>query len=410
MQPDETPEDAGFRTAVRQWLAANAPAFEIGEGVKLDDRAEMEGARAWQRRLWEGGYAGIALDKILGGAGLTPMHAAIFAEEESAYRLPRGYIGIGQRMALPVIARHGRPDQIERFGPLTLRGDIVWCQLFSEPGAGSDLAAVRTQAQRDGDDWIVSGQKTWSSWSQHADWAILLARTDASVAKHKGLSFFLLDMRQSGIDIRPIRQISGLSDFSDVFLDEVRISDDWRVGAPGEGWACAMTVLANERLNPSDEGKDTNVGDLVAIARTSIAGGRPALEDEPTRLALAEAYAKERAEKLLHVRLRAQVARGEDPGIDSSIIKLSYGQRMQRLTALAMELQGLGGLAPGANQAAGRQAMNDYLWSTALRIAGGADEVLRNQIAERILGMPGEHRPDRNVPFEKLGQLAGIQS
>jgi acyl-CoA dehydrogenase len=401
MQPEPFDDD-GYREKARRWLEANAPSFAIPEGITLDDRQEMERARAWQLRLWEGGFTGIALPTAYGGASGTAAQAAIFGEEESRYRLPRGYIGIGTRMALPAIAKHGTEEQMRRFAEPTLRGDLVWCQLFSEPAAGSDLAALRTKAVRDGDHWIVTGQKLWSSWAHHAQWGILIARTDPDVPKHKGLTFFVLDMASKGIEIRPIRQISGHADFNETFLEEVRIPDDCRIGAPGEGWACTLTVLANERLSPADEGKDSNVADLLALARAGTASNPAALDHGGTRLAIAQAYADERAGRLFSARLRALASEGRDPGVLSSVVKLAYGVRMQKMTGLAMEIQGVAGIAPEPGNDRAQNFMKDYIWSAALRIAGGADEVLRNQIAERILGMPGDIRPDKDVPFSQI--------
>jgi len=400
MQPEPMDDDA-FREKARRWLEANAPAFEIPENISLDDRQEMDQARAWQHRLWEGGFAGIALPTAFGGAEGTAAHAAIFSEEESRYRLPRGYIGIGVRMALPTIAKHGTQEQMRRFAEPTLRGDIVWCQLFSESSAGSDLAALRTRAVRDGNSWIVGGQKLWSSWAHHASWGILIARTDPDVPKHKGLTFFVVDMASSGIEVRPIRQISGHADFNETVFQDVRVPDECRIGALGEGWACAMTVLANERMAPADEGKDSNVADFLALARASTAGNAVPLDHGAVRLAIAHAYADERAGRLFSARLRAMISQGQDPGVLSSVVKLAYGARMQKMTGLAMEMQGLAGIAPAPGNDRALNFMKDYIWSAALRIAGGTDEVLRNQIAERILGMPGDIRPDKDVPFSR---------
>lgn len=401
MDFNDTEEEAAFRSEARSWLAANAPLHVLVEGERLDDREEVARGKAWQRALYDGGFAGITLPKRLGGRGGSTIEAVVFAEEEGRYTLPKGpYIGIGLGMALPVIGKHGTSEQIERFAAATLRGDLTWCQLFSEPGAGSDLAALRTKAVRDGDTWVINGQKVWSSWAHRSDWGILVVRTDPTVPKHKGLTFFVVDMASRGIDIRPIRQISGASDFNETFLADVRIPDTDRIGAPGEGWACCMTVLMGERLGSGSD--KSSVRPLIDYAAATPHGRGTALDSGSVRLALAEAIADERGAKYLEARLRTMVSRGENPGALAGMIKLSYASRLQRTSGLAMELRGLDAIAPSADDSATRALQSDYIWSTVMRIAGGADEVLRNQIAERVLGMPGDVRADKDVPFDQL--------
>ncbi|WP_174290944.1 acyl-CoA dehydrogenase family protein [Sphingomonas bacterium] len=396
----------GFRAEVRRWLAAHAPIHELPAADRLDDADMVARGRAWQAELARGGYAGMLTPTVLGGRGGTMSEAIMFGEEEARYRLPKGpYVGIGLAMALPVIEKHGSAEQIERFLRPTLRGELTWCQLFSEPAAGSDLAALRTRAVRDGSDgdgdWIVNGQKVWSSWAHHADWGILIARTDPTLPKHKGLTFFVVDMKTPGIDIRPIRQMSGLSDFNETFLTDVRIPDTDRIGAIGEGWACAMTTLTGERINQSGESGDEGIAGLIHYAAATPRRAGSALDSAAVRLALASAYAEEQAERHYQARLRAMVARGEEPGAAGAIVKLAYTRRYQTSAGLALELRGPAGIASATGDVATRKIQDDYIWSAALRIAGGADEVLRNQLAERMLDMPGEIRADRNVPFDQ---------
>jgi acyl-CoA dehydrogenase len=401
MDFEDTPQEAAYREQVRAWLADHAPAHELTGLGTLSDADTVARGRAWQKTLVDGGYAGILLPKALGGSGGTLGEALIFSEEESRYSLPKGpYVGIGLGMALPVIGKHGTPEQIAKFAAPTLRGELTWCQLFSEPSAGSDLANLRTKAVRDGDDWIVNGQKVWSSWAHLSDWGILIVRTDPKVVKHKGLTFFVVDMKTPGIDIRPIRQISGASDFNETFFTDVRIPDANRIGAVGEGWACAITVLMGERLNAG--GHDGPVRDLIAYAAATPTPEGNALASSYNRLTLAQAYAEERALDQFQDRLRTQVSRGENPGAYASIGKLAFASRYQRLAGFAMELREAAGIAHEPGDEATATIWHDYIWSTALRIAGGADEVLRNQIAERILGLPGEIRADKDVPFDKL--------
>jgi alkylation response protein AidB-like acyl-CoA dehydrogenase len=403
MDFNDSPQEAAFRAEAKAWLAAKAPAHIMPEGVRLPDTEEAERGRAWMRELFDGGWAGITFPKALGGRGASGVEAVVFSEEESKYNLPKGpFTSIGTGMALPVIAKHGSPEQIERFVEPTLKGEITWCQLFSEPSAGSDLANLRTKAVQADDgsgDWIINGQKVWSSWAHLTDWGILIVRTDPTVPKHKGLTFFVVDMKTPGIDVRPIRQISGASDFNETFLTDVRIPDSQRIGAVGEGWACCMTVLMGERLGSGAH--KSAVEPLIDYATTTPDGrGGNALDNGAVRQSLAEALAEEQAEKYFQARLRTMVSRGENPGALAGMVKLAYASRLQKTSGLGMELRGVASIASDDAETADLQY--DYIWSTVMRIAGGADEVLRNQIAERVLGMPGDVRADKDVPFDQL--------
>ncbi|GHA04928.1 acyl-CoA dehydrogenase family protein [Novosphingobium arvoryzae] len=405
MDFNDTPAEAAFRAEAQSWLAAHAPAHELPTGIKLADTEEAARGRAWMRELYNGGWSGLTFPKALGGRGLSGIEAVIFAEEEGKYHLPKGpFTSIGTGMALPVIAKHGNDAQRAQFIEPTLKGDITWCQLFSEPSAGSDLAALRTKAVRADDgsgDWIVNGQKVWSSWAHLTDWGILVVRTDPTVPKHKGLTFFVVDMKTPGIETRPIRQISGMSEFNETFLTDVRIPDANRLGAIGEGWACCMTVLMGERLGSGAH--RSGVEPLLALAGKTPAGdGSTMLDDKAVRLALADALAEEQGERFFQARLRTMVSKGENPGAMAGMIKLAYAGRQQKVLGLGMELRGLDAIAADPSDSVTPDLQYDYIYSTVMRIAGGADEVLRNQIAERVLGMPGEVRMDKDVPFEQL--------
>jgi alkylation response protein AidB-like acyl-CoA dehydrogenase len=402
MDFNDTAQEAAFRAKAKAWLAANAPAHLIPQGVALDDTEEVQRGKAWQRVVYDGGYAGITLPKALGGQGGSIIEAVVYAEEESKFALPKGpYIGIGLGMAVAVIGKHGTDAQRAKFIEATLKGDLTWCQLFSEPSAGSDLANLRTKALLAGSEWIVNGQKVWSSWAHRSDWGLLVARTDPTVPKHKGLSFFVVDMKSAGVDIRPIRQISGASDFNETFLTDVRIPDANRLGAVGEGWSCCMTVLMGERLGSGAH--KSMISPLINYAAsTPGANGGTALDSGSVRLALAQGLAEEQASKWFEARLRTMVSRGENPGALAGMVKLAYATRLQKTSGLAMELRGLDVIAPAEDDSATHELHYDYIWSTVMRIAGGADEVLKNQIAERVLGMPGDVRMDKDVPFEDL--------
>lgn len=405
MDFNDSPAEAAFRAEARAWLAEHAPPHELTPGEKIPDIEEAARGRAWMRELYQGGWAGLTFPKALGGRGLSGPEAVIFAEEEGKYHLPKGpFTSIGTGMALPVIARHGTDEQKARFIEPTLKGDITWCQLFSEPSAGSDLANLRTKAVRadhGSGEWIVNGQKVWSSWAHLTDWGILVVRTDPKVPKHKGLTFFVVDMKTPGIETRPIRQISGASEFNETFLADVRIPDANRIGAVGEGWACCMTVLMGERLGSGAH--RSGIEPLLALASSTPDGrGGTMLDDRAVRQQLAEALAEEQGERFFQARLRTMVSKGENPGALAGMVKLAYASRYQKTNGLGIELRGLDAIAPDPADSAVADLQYDYIYSTVMRIAGGADEVLRNQIAERVLAMPGEVRMDKDVPFEEL--------
>jgi alkylation response protein AidB-like acyl-CoA dehydrogenase len=400
----DSPQEAAFRAEARTWLRANAPKFEIRPNEPYNETKLVAGGRAWQRCKADAGFAAILWPRELGGRGGTAMEDVIFEEEERKYHIPTGpFIGIGLRMGIPTVMAHGTPEQVARLTGPTLRGEYTWCQLFSEPGAGSDLAGIRTRAVRDGDGWVLNGQKVWSSWAHHADWAILLARTDPSVPKHKGLTFFVLDMKTAGIEVRPIRQISGKSDFNETFLTDVRIPDTNRVGAVGAGWKCAMTTLMNERVSSGEEGGDVfNLSSLFEMARAVPRHGAPAINDSNVRQKLSRWYAQEQGLKYFRARLLTQVSKGRPLGAEAALAKLVYAKKLQETTSYAIELQEYAGAVGAPLNQAQSGVFDAYFWSAAMRIAGGADEILRNQIAERVLGLPGEIRADKDVPFDQL--------
>lgn len=402
----DTTEDAAYRAAASAWLAENAA--EYREPREFNDQDLHARSLAWIRKKWEAGYSAIQAPKEFGGAGGTRRQADIFAEEEGLYFTPFCVpIAIGFAMAMDVIAKHGTPDQYRRFGMATRRGDISWCQLFSEPAAGSDLAGIRTRAVRDGDKWIINGQKVWSSWAHHADYGILLARSDPSVVKHKGLTFFVCDMRAAGVEVRPIRQITGKSDFNETFLTDVVIPDDCRIGAEGEGWAAAMTVLATERnMSRPSRGNEEQRGSafyaLLRRARDSRRGDASALDSAAVRAKLAQFYIQERGLYHFGGRVQEKLAKGEPPPPSLALMKLVSANKLQQANAFLMDLDELGGLFLNDERPDRDETFYNYLWSAAMRIAGGADEVLRNQLAERALGMPSEVRADKDVPFDRL--------
>ena len=398
----DSPEEAAYRSKVRNWLSENAAEYSEPPAVPWSEEELLNRARRWQKTKAEAGFEGITWSKEVGGQGGTEIESVIFKDEENQYHTPSiALLRIGNNMGIPTIAKHGRADQLEQFAGPTLRGDIGWCQLFSEPGAGSDLAAVRTRAVRDGDNWIVNGQKVWSSWAHHADWGLLLARTDPTVPKHKGLTFFLLDMKRAGIEIRPIEQIDGNAEFNEAFLTDVVIPDSARVGEVGKGWGVAMTLLTSERISTAGTGGLARR--MLEKAASSARGeGKTALDSSVVRSRIAECHIREQGQKYFRARILTQLSKGNLPGAEAALIKLVFSKNLQRASAQTMDIDGYSGLVEGAEAPENRAIHEDFVWASAMRIAGGADEVLRNQIAERVLGMPGEPRSDKDVPFDQL--------
>jgi alkylation response protein AidB-like acyl-CoA dehydrogenase len=398
MDFNDTPKEAAFRAQAHAWLAEHAQQYRTAPPRALPEAAFIAGARAWQKVKAEAGYAAIRWPRAEGGLDGTPIEEVIFAEEEARYHVPVGpFVTIGTQLAVPTLRAHATAGQLERFTRPTLYGELLWCQLFSEPAAGSDLAGLRTRAVRDGEDWIVNGQKVWTSWAHVADWGILIARTDSAVPKHKGLSYFVVDMRTPGIEIRRIRQISGESEFNEVFLTDVRIPDSNRIGAVGDGWKAAMTTLMNERFSVGGESQDLpQVADLVALL------GRCGEQGTPYRMRAAQLLAQEQGLKYFRCRQITALSKGDTPGPIAALGKLVQANVMQELSRLALDLQGIPGAADAALDAPAHKFQHGYFWGAALRIAGGTDEILRNQIAERVLGLPGDIRVDKDLPFSDL--------
>jgi len=403
----ESEEDRTYRERVRAWLAEARPRHPGGaSGVSPQELAAR--SKAWTKVKHAGGFSAISQAEDVGGAGGTRRQEAIFAEEEAAARLTLPMGGMGYPQAMAAIRKHGTPEQRRHWEAATYRGDVWWCQLFSEPGAGSDLAAVRTRAVRQGDKWIVNGQKVWTSGGHLADYGILLARTDPDLPKHQGLSFFIIDMRQPGVTTRPIRQINGQSEFTETFFVDAEVPDAWRLDDVGKGWAVAMSVLAQERTTTSSitEGgrrsSATSARNLIQLARAAPRERGTALDSSLVRSRIAQFHAEAQGIKNFTLRLQEELRSGGPSPLNIPVIKLTATNRIQQLQAFLMDLDEAGGIVqpPGDNRAPDR--FFEYLTSASSRIAGGADEVLRNQLAERALGLPGDPRADKDVPFSQL--------
>ncbi len=406
MDFDDTAEEAAFRTKARAFLDANSERREAGVAAIYragSESAEFRGkAKAWQAKKADAGYAAITWPKEWSGEGGSAIQQVIYDQEEAKYAIPRGIFEIGLGMCIPTLCTWGTQAHRDRYVKKALRGEEIWCQLFSEPAAGSDLAGLRTRAERDGDDWVINGQKIWTSGAQFCDFGVLVTRTDFAAPKHKGLTYFFLDMKSPGVEIRPIKQISGASHFNEVFFTDVRIPDSQRLGAVGDGWKVSLTTLMNERYTIGGRA-GVDVDDVIELARNVELEDGPALKNPVIRDKLADWYVMSRGLKYSHFRTMTALSRGETPGAQSSIGKLVTAAKLQNMSALAMDLLEQGGVITDPEYAPMAALFQTTLMtSPSGRIAGGSDEILRNIIAERVLGLPPDIRVDKDVPFNQL--------
>ncbi len=361
----------------------------------------MEAAKAFQKKKAEAGFAGIAWPKEWGGQGGSPMQQVIYQQEEANYKVLTSFFTIGLGMCLPTLCSWGTQAQRDRFAPAALRADEVWCQMFSEPAGGSDLAALRTRAERDGDDWVVNGQKIWTSGAHYSDYGVLVTRSDFDAPKHKGLTYFFLSMKTPGIEIRPIKQMSGASHFNEVYFRDVRIPDSQRLGPVGGGWKVAITTLMNERV-VAGSGRGPDVDDLMELARGLELEDGPAIDNAGVQEKLADWYVRSQGLEFTKYRTLTSMSRGQTPGPESSINKLVTASKGQDIAAYGMDLLGMAGSMTGKAVPLAGMFEEAFMSSPSLRIAGGTDEILRNIIAERVLGLPGDIRVDKDVAFKDV--------
>jgi alkylation response protein AidB-like acyl-CoA dehydrogenase len=405
----DSPEEAAFRAEARAWLEANAAPRGGGQdgglfAERADEAAYLARSREWQAKKYDAGWAGITWPKEYGGRGGTPIQQIIWNQEAANFDAPEAVFGIGIGMGGPTIMTHGSPEMKARLLPRLLRGDDIWCQLFSEPSAGSDVAASATRAVRDGDEWVVNGQKVWTSGAHYSQWGMLLARTDPDVPKHKGLTYFMLNMSTPGVEVRPLKQMTGGANFNEVFFTDVRIPDSDRVDAVGNGWRVALTTLMNERVSigTGGSGGGVDVHRLIALARKRMLHGRPAIEDPVIRQELMQLYLWSEGLRFTGYRVVTAISRGQIPGPEGSIGKLSAARLGTRAADLALAIMSGDGMLSGDDTESHGLWQLSLLGNPAMRIAGGSDEIQRNIIGERVLGLPGEPRVDKDVPFRDL--------
>ncbi|SDH31919.1 acyl-CoA dehydrogenase family protein [Nonomuraea jiangxiensis] len=379
---------AEYRRAARAWLQENAPSHDDpgADGVAR--------AKEFMARLYDAGYSGITWPERWGGQGLTQAEERAFAAEARDYVLPTYVFSIGLGMTGPTLVDRGTDEQRERFVRPLLRGEEIWCQLFSEPGAGSDVASLQTRAERDGDTWIVNGQKVWTSVAHHADWGLLLARTDVDVPKHRGLTMFVVDMHHPGVTVRPLKDMSGRSNFNEIFFDNVTIPDEHRVGEVNDGWSVAVTTLLHERLSISAGvgmgGQRDNPASFETLRQT-VDTSDPLVRDE-----LVELHIRSRALALFNQRLAQETRAGIFPGARGSAAKLLLAELTLFQADLATRLVGP------------ESVLADHPLAQAISLApgmslgGGTNEIMRNIVGDRVLNLPPEPRVDKTMPFKEL--------
>jgi alkylation response protein AidB-like acyl-CoA dehydrogenase len=397
---DEVDEE-GFRTKVRSFLKEHAsPRTEAEHGA--DQRNDLGQAKGFQGALFEAGLAGLTWPKPYGGQGLPGRYQTLYNNEAAQYDLPIGPFAIGFGMCMPTLLTHGTDDQKERFVRPALKGEEIWCQLFSEPSSGSDLASLRSAVVRDGDEWVLNGQKVWTSGAHYSQYAILLARSDPNQPKHRGLSMFILDMSSPGITVRPLRQMTGQAHFNEVFFDDVRIPADRILAEPGDGWRCAITVLMNERVGVARSSAEKTSRLAPISTHLKVARARGLLSDPLVRQELMDLVVRYWAADLLGLRQRQSVPSGGVPGPDGSLNKLGGAILSKRSAKVAARVAGPGSMAWSDADSDEAAAVQMLLSTPSSSIAGGSNQVMRNILGERVLGLPKEPGVDPNTPFRDL--------
>src|SRR4030088_278104 len=409
MNFDDTPQEATSRAEAKAWISANAPKQYEDELRKaslgrsaLKDVNILDVAKAWQKKKADAGWACLHWPKEYGGGGASPLERGIWQQEEGPFGKLSGVFIIGHGMCGPTMMAFAGEEQKRKYLPQLASGENVWCQLFSEPAGGSDVAGLRTRAEKKGDDWIVNGQKIWTSGAHYSDYGLLITRTDPNVPKHKGLTMFFLDMKSPGVEVRPIKQANGMQEFNEVDFTDVVIPDHQLLGAVGDGWNVSLTPLMKERMSIGSR-LATGFPEMFDFCSNLMTDHGLAIDDRATRSRVAGWAVKASGLKYTSHRAVSALSKGERPGPENSIGKLVAGSMLQDIAMYAMDLEGAAGVFTGdAEQEARGQFQQMLLGSASMRIAGGTDEILRNLIAERVRGLPGDIRVDKDVPFNKI--------
>jgi alkylation response protein AidB-like acyl-CoA dehydrogenase len=388
-----------FRNRARAWLAENAPRRAAADDESGGPaRADVAAQKAFQARLYDAGFVGLTWPAEYGGQGLTIAEQLAFGQEARDYALPVGVFFIGIGMPGPTILELGTEEQKKRYLPKMLRGEEIWCQLFSEPAAGSDVASLTTTAVRDGDGWVLNGQKVWTSGAQYSDYGAVIARTDPSVPKHNGITMFIVDMHAPGVTVRPLKVATGATPFNEVFFDQVRLPADAVIGEVNDGWRAAVVMLRNERVNIGTMGAP-RTSPLSYHSLSSLAAKQGNADPRLGRR-LAELYVRERSMQLFGQLLREEAMSGRDPGARGSVAKLAGAELGTFASLVAAEVLGPAVAASDSEEA--WEVLNTALSMPGSSIAGGTNEIQRNIIGERVLGLPKDPGVDRSTPFNQL--------
>lgn len=410
-QIEDSPEQKAFREEFRAWLRKVLPKGWI-EAIQEEDEDAFKKARAswdvltWMKTIGESGYGAPHWPKEYGGLGKDNSSVQIVREELAAHRLPLAGINLlGVGLAGPTIIAHGTEEQKKRFLKKILTGEEIWCQLFSEPGSGSDLASISTRAVKDGDEWIVNGQKVWTTLAQFAKYGMLLARTNPDVPKHEGLTYFIVDMKSEGIEVKPLKQMTGSSEFNEVFFTDVRIPDSMRVGDVNDGWRCARTTLMNERVALAGISMDAATFFGGSAKKDAWQIYLDSIPDRSSRLikdTLARFYIEKQVKEITAFRANSKRMRGETPGPEGSVNKVYNAEHNQRTSSFAMNANGLRSIAWLPSDNVSSDLATRFLRARANTIEGGTSEILRNQMAERILGLPRDFEADKDIPWSQI--------
>lgn len=402
MDFNDTPEQAEFRQRVRQWLDANAERRTDKLYRGQEGEAAYQAAKDWYARKAEAGFACLTWPKEYGGAGLSPIYDVIWSQEVENYVTSDAYFVIGIGNCGPAIQHFAEEEAKLELLPRMASAEDVWCQLFSEPSAGSDVAGLRTRAERRGDDWVVNGQKIWTSGAQYSDYGVVLTRTDPTVSKYRGLTMFMIDMRQPGVEVRPIKQMDGGQHFNEVFFNDAVIPDRYRLGEIGGGWTGALTVLMSERLAISGV-QPTGFPQFLDLVKKLEIDGQPIADDPLVRRNLATWYSQYAGLQAANKRMITAVAKGGIAGAEASMGKLIGAVMNQEIANFTCQVLGPAGVVHDETLSPDKgHFQHTVLFSPGVRLAGGTDEVMRNIIAEQVLGLPQEPRADKGIAFADI--------
>ncbi|MEY3566665.1 MAG: acyl-CoA dehydrogenase [Actinomycetota bacterium] len=388
MDFDDTPQEASWRAEYRAWIA--------GALSRVDSEGLIPRAKQWQGEKFSAGLAKITWEPALGGRGGSVVEQIIFNQEQAAQKAPINLFTIGLDFVGPTLRVHGTAEQKERYLVPLLRGDTVWCQMFSEPGAGSDSASLATTAVRDGDEWVINGQKVWTSHAHFSDFGEILCRTDPDAPKHRGITAFILDLRTPGVTIRPLRQMNGAADFNEVFLDDVRVPHENVLGSVHDGWNVAVTTLMNERSSLGSSGAAKR---STLPAQLSELAHRRGTMTDTARQRIVDVWIRSELQRFLSLRTLTAALKGRQPGPEGSVAKLGATLLAVESAQLGLDLLGPAGLLDEGDDA---RWVRRFLGYPAHRIGGGTDEVNRNVVAERVLGLPAEPRTDDTLPWRDV--------